>query len=233
MSVPAPKTSSSNMPSNLKQDVLLQLRAKLEAGLQEMGLQVTAEQRQKLLDYVALIYKWNQVHNLTAVREPMDMVTLHILDSLSVLPHIDCKRLLDVGAGAGLPSIPLAICLPELQVTAIDAVQKKVSFMRQAKAQLGLTNFNVIHGRIEEQEVPSKDMPEKFDVITSRAFSEIGLFVKLTKHLLADGGQWLAMKGVIPQQEFDKSGIQPAEVKVLKVAGLDAERHLIVLKQIS
>ena len=233
MSVPAPKTSSSNMPSNLKQDVLLQLRAKLEAGLQEMGLQVTAEQRQKLLDYVALIYKWNQVHNLTAVREPMDMVTLHILDSLSVLPHIDCKRLLDVGAGAGLPSIPLAICLPELQVTAIDAVQKKVSFMRQAKAQLGLTNFNVIHGRIEEQEVPSKDMSEKFDVITSRAFSEIGLFVKLTKHLLADGGKWLAMKGVIPQQEFDKSGIQPAEVKVLKVAGLDAERHLIVLKQIS
>ena len=233
MSAPAPKTSSSNMPSNLKQDVLLQLRVKLETGLQEMGLQVTAEQQQKLLDFVALIYKWNQVHNLTAVREPMDMVTLHILDSLSVLPHIDCKRLLDVGAGAGLPSIPLAICLPGLQVTAIDAVQKKVSFMRQAKAQLGLTNFNVIHGRIEEQEVPSKDMPEKFDVITSRAFSEIGLFVKLTKHLLADGGKWLAMKGVIPQQEFDKSGIQPADIKVLKVAGLDAERHLIVLKQVS
>ena len=237
MSAPAPKTSSSNMPSNLKQDVLVQLRDKLEAGLQEMGLQVTAEQQQKLLDYVALIYKWNQVHNLTAVREPLEMVTLHILDSLSILPyirlpHIDCKRLLDVGAGAGLPSIPLAICLPCLQVTAIDAVQKKVSFMRQVKAQLGLTNFNVIHGRIEEQEVPSKDMPEKFDVITSRAFSEIGLFVKLTKHLLADSGNWLAMKGVVPQQEFDKSGIQPTEIKVLKVAGLDAERHLIVLKQV-
>lgn len=221
------------MPANLKQEVVAQLRIKLEAGLQEMGLQIAMEPQQKLLDYVALIYKWNQVHNLTAVREPLDMVTLHILDSLSVLPHIDCKRLLDVGAGAGLPSIPLAICLPGLQVTAIDAVQKKVSFMRQAKAQLGLTNFNVIHGRIEEQEVPSKDMPEKFDVITSRAFSEIGLFVKLTKHLLADGGKWLAMKGVIPQQEFDKSGIQPADIKVLKVAGLDAERHLIVLKQVS
>lgn len=221
------------MPANLKQEVVAQLRIKLEAGLQEMGLQIAMEPQQKLLDYVALIYKWNQVHNLTAVREPLDMVTLHILDSLSVLPHIDCKRLLDVGAGAGLPSIPLAICLPGLQVTAIDAVQKKVSFMRQAKAQLGLTNFNVIHGRIEEQEVPSKDMPEKFDVITSRAFSEIGLFVKLTKHLLAEGGKWLAMKGVIPQQEFDKSGIQPADIKVLKVAGLDAERHLIVLKQVS
>ena len=230
MSAPASKTSPS-MPANLKQDALLQLRAKLEAGLQQMDLQITAEQQQKLLDYVALIYKWNQVHNLTAVREPLEMVTLHILDSLSVLTHIDCKRLLDVGAGAGLPSIPLAICLPELQVTAIDAVQKKVSFMRQAKAQLGLTNFNVIHGRIEEQEVPSKDMPEKFDVITSRAFSEIGLFVKLTKHLLAEGGKWLAMKGTIPQHEFEKSGIQPDEIKVLKVAGLDAERHLIVLKQ--
>lgn len=230
MSAPAPKTSS-NMPANLKSEVLQQLRAKLETGLQEMGLQISVEKQQKLLDYVALIYKWNQVHNLTAVREPLEMVTLHILDSLSVLPYIDCKRLLDVGAGAGLPSIPLAICLPELQVTAIDAVQKKVSFMRQAKAQLGLTNFSVIHGRIEEQEVPSKDMPEKFDVITSRAFSEIGLFVKLTKHLLAEGGKWLAMKGTIPQHEFDKSGLQPTEIKVLKVAGLDAERHLIVLKQ--
>ena len=139
-------------------------------------------------------------------------------------------RDVDVGAGAGLPGIPLAICLPELQVTAIDAVQKKVSFMRQAKAELGLRNFNAIHGRIEDQKVPSREMPEKFEVITSRAFSEIGLFVKLTKHLLAEGGKWLAMKGVIPQHEFEKSGIQPAEIKVLKVAGLDAERHLIVLK---
>jgi len=219
-----------SMPANLKQDALAQLHAKLETGLQEMGLQLAVEQQQKLLDYVALIYKWNQVHNLTAVREPLEMITLHILDSLSILPHIDCKRLLDVGAGAGLPSIPLAICLPDLQVTAIDAVQKKVIFMRQAKAQLGLANFSVIHGRIEEQEVPSKEMPEKFDVITSRAFSEIGLFVKLTKHLLADGGRWLAMKGAVPQHEFDKSGLQPVDIKVLKVAGLDAERHLIVLE---
>ena len=218
------------MPSNLKQEARAELEAKLEAGLQEMGLQITAVQQQKLLEYVALIYKWNQVHNLTAVRQPLDMITLHILDSLSILPYIDCKYLLDVGAGAGLPSIPLAICLPDLHVTAIDAVQKKVSFMRQVKAQLRLGNFNVIHGRIEDQEVPSKDMPKKFEIITSRAFSEIGLFVKLTKHLLADGGKWLAMKGTVPQHEFDKSGIQPVEVKVLKVAGLDAERHLIILK---
>jgi len=222
---------TANMPSNLKQEARAQLQAKLEAGLREMGLQIMPEQQQKLLDYVALIYKWNQVHNLTAVREPLDMITLHILDSLSVLPYIECKRLLDVGAGAGLPSIPLAICLPELQVTAIDAVQKKVSFMRQVKAQLGLANFTVIHGRIEEQEVSGKDIAEKFDAIISRAFSEIGLFVKLTRHLLADGGVWLAMKGTIPQHEFEKSNITPSEIKVLKVAGLDAERHLIVVRQ--
>jgi 16S rRNA (guanine527-N7)-methyltransferase len=231
---------TANMPSNLKADERAQLQTKLAAGLHEMGLNLSAEQQQKLLDYVALIYKWNQVHNLTAVREPLEMVTLHILDSLSVLPYIECKHLLDVGAGAGLPSIPLAICLPELQVTAIDAVLKKVSFMRQVKAQLGLVNFTVIHGRIEDQEVTEQaalgqEIKEKFDVIISRAFSEIGLFVKLTKHLLANNGKWLAMKGIIPQHEFEsamfkKTGITPSEIKVLKVAGLDAERHLVILK---
>lgn len=226
---------NNNMPSNLKVEVRVALQAKLQAGLHEMALNLTAEQQEKLLDYVALIYKWNQVYNLTAVREPMEMITLHILDSLSVLPyvnvpHMQSKHLLDVGAGAGLPSIPLAICLPDLQVTAIDAVLKKVSFMRQVKAQLGLANFSVIHGRIEDQKTGTQSMPEDFEVITSRAFSEIGLFVKLTKHLLAEGGKWLAMKGTIPQQEFAKSGIKPDEVIALKVAGLEAERHLIVLK---
>lgn len=228
---------TANMPSDLKRDVNRQLQVKLEAGLHEMNINLTLEQQKKLLDYVALIYKWNQVHNLTAVREPLDMITLHILDSLSVIPFIECKRLLDVGAGAGLPSIPLAICLPELQVTAIDAVQKKVSFMRQAKAQLGLPNFTVIHGRIEDQEITEhattgQDFKEKFDAIISRAFSEIGLFVKLTKHLLVTDGAWLAMKGTIPQHEFKKSGITPSEIKALKVAGLDAERHLIILKNV-
>ena len=207
------------------------LQAKLEAGLQEMGLHIDAEKQKKLLDYVALINKWNQVHNLTAVREPSDMVTLHLLDSLSVLPYISCKNLLDVGAGAGLPSIPLAICLPELQVTAIDAVQKKVSFMRQVKAQLKLTNFNVVHSRIEDQTVVDLSAGEGFEVIISRAFSEIALLIKLTQHLLAKNGVWLAMKGVIPEREFEKAGIKPAAIKILKVAGLEAERHLIVINQ--
>ena len=220
-----------NMPSNFKADERAALQAKLSAGLAEMGLNLSQEQQKKLIDYVALIYKWNQVHNLTAVREPLEMVTLHILDSLSILPSVDSEHLLDVGAGAGLPSIPLAICLPNLRVMAVDAVQKKVSFMRQVKAELGLTNFTVIHGRIEEQLIPSNDILEKFDTITSRAFSDVGLFVKLTKHLLTDNGRWLAMKGAVPLHEFKKSGINPTEIKVLTVAGLDAERHLLIINK--
>lgn len=221
-----------NMPSNFKAEERASLQAKLSSGLVDMGLVLSLEQQKTLIDYVALIYKWNQVHNLTAVRDPLDMVTLHILDSLSILPCVDSKYLLDVGAGAGLPSIPLAICLPDLQVTAVDAVQKKVSFMRQVKAELGLTNFTVIHGRIEDLAITTTDgILEKFDTITSRAFSEIGLFVKLTKHLLIDSGKWLAMKGVIPEHEFKKSGINPTEIKVLKVAGLDAERHLVIINK--
>ncbi|MGB4812924.1 MAG: 16S rRNA (guanine(527)-N(7))-methyltransferase RsmG [Methylophilaceae bacterium] len=219
-----------DMPSNLNAEARAMLHTKLLAGLAEMSLILSVEKQEKLLNYVALIYKWNQVHNLTAVREPLDMITLHILDSLSIMPYVESKRLLDVGAGAGLPSIPLAICLPELQVTAIDAVQKKVTFMRQVKAELQLANFVVIHGRIEDQVVPSKEIAHKYEIIASRAFSEISLFVKLTKHLLADKGKWLAMKGLIPQQEFEKSGIRPSEIKVLKVAGLEAERHLIIIE---
>ena len=199
----------------------------LKAGLAEMHLQVSAEKQEKLIAYLLLIHKWNMVHNLTAVRDPLEMVTLHLLDSLSVLPHIQTlspKSLLDVGAGAGLPSIPLAICLPDLKVVAIDAVQKKASFMRQAKGELGLENFHVEAGRVEALKATPK-----FDVIISRAFSEIDLFIKLTKHLLANDGVWLAMKGTVPHHEFEKSIVQPTEIKVLKVANLEAERHLVFL----
>lgn len=208
------------------------LESKLEAGLHDMDLQISAEKKARLIAYLLLINKWNKVHNLTAVRDPLEMVTLHLLDSLSVLPYVQAlapKNLLDVGAGAGLPSIPLAICLPELQVTAIDSVQKKASFMRQVKGELGLSNFQVEAGRVE-----TLKEEHKFDVIISRAFSEIGLFVKLTKHLLAENGQWLAMKGLVPNHEFESqdfknTGIQPKKIEVLNVAGLDAERHLIIL----
>lgn len=208
------------------------LKAKLQAGLLEMSLQISDDKQDKLIAYLLLIDKWNKVHNLTAIRDPLAMVTLHLLDSLSVLPHVQAlapKYLLDVGAGAGLPSIPLAICLPDLQVTAIDSVLKKTSFMRQVKGELALTNFQVEYGRVEA--LKTKQL---FDVIVSRAFSKIALFLKLTKHLLAEGGQWLAMKGVVPEHEFENQdfknmAIKPSRIEVLKVAGLDAERHLVYL----
>lgn len=214
------------------------LQTKLEAGLAEMRLQISAEKQAKLIAYLLLIYKWNKVHNLTAVRDPLEMVTLHLLDSLSVLPYIqelDVKRLLDVGAGAGLPSIPLAICLPELQVTAIDAVQKKASFMRQAKGELGLSNFHVETGRVEALKKEPLNNEPRFDVIISRAFSEIALFIQLTKHLLAENGHWLAMKGVPPQLELanldsTKLDVQVTKIIPLQVAGLQAERHLVFLQ---
>lgn len=202
----------------------MSLRTTLDQGLLELGLALPEEKRQQLLDYVALLNKWNKVHNLTAVRDPEEMVTLHLLDSLALLPHVQAKRLLDVGSGAGLPGIPLAICLPALHVTVMDSNQKKASFMRQAKAELGLDNLEVVCGRVEDYQ------PEApFDVITSRAFSELALFVKLTRHLGTEGGQWLAMKGVYPQEELDKLDLVPSQVLPLKVPGLQAQRHLVFL----
>lgn len=200
------------------------LKAKLQLGLQEMGLQIAEPAQQKLLDYLALVHKWNKVHNLTAVRDPADMVTLHLLDSLAVLPYIKARRLLDVGSGAGLPGIPLAICLPQLQVTVLDSIEKKASFMRQAKAELGLANLEVVSGRVEQYQPAAL-----YDVIISRAFSDLQLFTKLTQHLGAPSGQWLAMKGVQPDDELAQITIQPSRIVPLKVAGLEAQRHLVFL----
>ena len=205
--------------------------ALLASGIAEMRLDVSIDAQQKLLTYLNLLQKWNKVYNLTAVRDPLEMVTLHLLDSLSVLPYINANNLLDVGSGGGLPGIVLAICKPTLQVTTIDTVQKKAIFMRQVKGELGLSNLTVVHARVESY----KPM-EKFDAIISRAFSEIALFIKLTQHLLAENGKWLAMKGQMPHKELEDLGIKLSKVIKtkniipLKVAGLDAERHLLVLE---
>lgn len=199
-------------------------QAKLLAqGIASMGLPVSAEAQEKLLDYLSLLHKWNKVYNLTAVRDPLEMVTLHLLDSLSVLPHVNSNNILDVGSGGGLPGIVLALCKPELQVTTIDTVQKKVIFMRQVKGELDLDNLTPVHARVENFQ-PS----EPFEIVISRAFSEINLFVQLTKHLIARNGQWLAMKGVMPIDELAVLPVQPSKIIPLEVAGLDAERHLIV-----
>ena len=197
--------------------------ALLAQGIASMGLAVSDDAQQKLLAYLALLQKWNKVYNLTAVRDPLEMVTLHLLDSLSVLPFVNSKNILDVGSGGGLPGIVLEICKPELQVTTIDTVQKKVIFMRQVKGELGLENLTPVHARVENFK---PDVP--FEIVISRAFSEIALFVQLTKHLIAENGQWFAMKGIMPADELEGLPLTPVQVIALKVAGLDAERHLLV-----
>ena len=203
-------------------------QAILEQGIKDAKLDISAQTQPRLLDYLALMQKWNKVHNLTAVRDADEMVILHLLDSLVVLPFIDAKHLLDVGSGAGLPGIPLAICLPDLQVTVIDSNSKKVSFMRQAKAELGIINLEVLGGRVEE--IAST---RKFEIIISRAFSDLSLFISLTHHLLDAQGKWLAMKGVYPEVELAelaaKTGVTASKVEVLNVPGLDAQRHLAFL----
>jgi len=202
------------------------LAEKLALGVAEMGLPVSKEQQAQLLQYQALLERWNKVYNLTAVRNPAEMVTLHLLDSLSVLPYIKGGQLLDVGSGGGLPGIVLAICLPALQVTTIDTVQKKAIFMRQVKGELGLDNLNVVHSRVERYE-PA----QQFDAIISRAFAEIDVFMALTQHLLKDGGCWYAMKGVSPAEELDGLGVKQREVHALSVSGLAAERHLAIIEK--
>lgn len=203
----------------------MSLEKKLADGIASLGLDIDASTQQKLLAYLALLQKWNKVYNLTAVRDPEEMVTLHLLDSLTVFPHVKSGRLLDVGSGAGLPGIVLALTRPDLSVTTLDSVGKKASFMRQAKAELGITNLEVIGGRVEAYK------PEfKFDTIISRAFSEIADFIRLTRHLLKEDGGWLAMKGVYPQEELARLKDVTHQVVELNVPGLDARRHLVFLR---
>lgn len=202
----------------------------LKAGIAALGLGLPEGAEAKLLAYLALLDKWNRVYNLTAVRDPARMVSHHLLDSLAVVPYFEGASVLDVGSGGGLPGIPLAIARPELQVTLIDSIAKKTAFLLQAKAELGLANLSVVTSRVEDFRPASG-----FDVVTSRAFSDLKEFVVLTRHLLAPGGHWLAMKGLYPNEEL---AVLPADVKVsadhaLVVPGLEASRHLIVLERVA
>ena len=197
----------------------------LAAGLATLGLDLPLAAQQKLLAFRDLLLKWNKIYNLTALRDPAQAISHHLLDSLVILPHVGAGNLLDVGSGGGLPGIPLAIIRPELAVTLVDTVQKKATFLQQAAIELGLKNVAVHHARVEE-------MSGEYVQITSRAFAELALFVNLTRHLLAPGGRWLAMKGVRPDAELNAL---PADIVVeavipLTVPGLSAERHLIILK---
>ncbi|ALL63565.1 16S rRNA m(7)G-527 methyltransferase [Paraburkholderia caribensis MBA4] len=203
----------------------------LEEGLRELDINLSAEQKGKLLDYVALLAKWNAVYNLTAIRDPRQMLIQHILDSLSIVPHLATlgpATLLDVGSGGGLPGIVLAIVFPEWSITVNDIVQKKSAFQSQAKAELGLGNLSVVTGRVENLR-PGTEVPGKFDAIVSRAFAELADFVTLARHLVADDGAIWAMKGVRPDGEIERlpGGAHVKQVIRLKVPALDAERHLI------
>ncbi|MFC5429198.1 16S rRNA (guanine(527)-N(7))-methyltransferase RsmG [Paraburkholderia denitrificans] len=203
----------------------------LEEGAQALGVELSDRQRAQLLDYVALLAKWNAVYNLTAIRDPRQMMIQHILDSLSILPHLpvrDGLAVLDVGSGGGLPGIVLAIARPNWQVTLNDIVHKKSAFQSQAKAELGLANLSVVTGRVESLR-PGGEIPKKFDLIVSRAFAELVDFVTLARHLVADGGAIWAMKGVRPEGEIERlpDGAQVLQTIRLAVPMLDAERHLI------
>lgn len=206
---------------------MMDLASKLAAGVEVLGLQamVTPEMQEKCLAYMALMQKWNKVYNLTAVRDSEEMLVLHVLDSLSVLPFVEAGNVLDVGSGGGLPGLIIAITRPEVEVTTIDTVQKKAIFMRQVKAELGLSNAQVVHGRVEAYAPPTR-----FSQVISRAFSDIALFKQLTAHLIAPRGRWLAMKGVVPSDELAQAKVIPKEVIRLHVPYLQAERHLIVFE---
>lgn len=201
---------------------------RLSAGMAAMDLNLDAPVQQRLIAYLDLLAKWNKTYNLTAIHDPERMLTHHLLDSLAVLPHVSAERLLDVGSGAGLPGIPLALARPGMHVTMLDASNKKASFMQQAIIELGLKNAEALHTRVEDLK---PELP--FDQIVSRAFSDLSEFVRLTGHLLAPGGEWLAMKGLYPNEELAQ--LKGARLKAdhrLRVPELDAERHLIVLEAV-
>lgn len=197
----------------------------LARGLAALGLDLPPSAQEKLLAFAALLGKWNRVYNLTALRDAEQVISHHLLDSLAVLPHLGkAKRLADIGSGGGLPGIPLAIARPQLPVALVESNQKKSAFEQQAKIELGLANVSVHCERAEAWQPE-----EKCDVVISRAFSDLAEFVKLTGHLLAEGGVLLAMKGVHPYEEIAQlpAGWRIAGVTPLQVPGVEGARHLV------
>ncbi|MCH8542213.1 MAG: 16S rRNA (guanine(527)-N(7))-methyltransferase RsmG [Alcanivorax sp.] len=210
------------------------LADRLASGIAELGLgdTVDAAQQQLLLRYVALLHKWNKAFNLTAVRDPQEMVTRHILDALSVLPHLAPLATLDVGTGAGVPGIPLAIVRPDIPFTLLDSNGKKTRFVRQAALELGLTNVEVVQARVEQYR---KASPQ----VISRAFASLPDMLRLLGHLLAEGGRLLAMKAVAADDEVAALAQLPAglsgpqwqvDIHRLVVPGLDGTRQLVMIQ---
>ena len=203
-------------------------RQKLQSGLKEMGLDLSGGQQNKLLAYVEMLKKWNKTYNLTALRDESQIISHHLLDSLTLPPYLEgAQTMLDVGSGGGQPGIPAAVCRPDLQITLLDANTKKTSFLQQAAIELELKNVRVVSGRVEAVQ------GLRADVITSRAFAELADFVNWTAHLIQNGGCWAAMKGVYPAAEIDRlpDSVCVERVDKIRVPQLNAERHMVILRK--
>lgn len=204
----------------------------LRNGLQALGLELSAEQQSQLLRYMALLAQWNKVYNLTAVRDPADMLTHHVLDSLAVIAPLQRHtqgqgvQVLDVGSGGGLPGVVIAICCPEVQVTCVDAVAKKTAFIQQVAGALGLSNLQAQHKRVETIHTP-------YQLIISRAFASLPDFTTWSAAALAEDGVWLAMKGKHPLDEMVAlpPSVEVFHVEPLQVPGLDADRCLVWMRK--
>lgn len=213
------------------------LKTTLTSGAAELGLELSDAQIGQLLDYLALIGKWNKVYNLTAVRDPAEMLTHHLLDSLAVVRPLRQQlagrqpadgqgfRLLDVGSGAGLPGVVIAICCPDIAVSCVDTVAKKATFIQQAALTLKLPNLKGLHARVE-------NLDDHYDVVSSRAFASLADFTNWSREALAPAGMWMAMKGKHPAEELAAlpAGVEVFHVEQLSVPGLDAERCLVWLR---
>ena len=204
------------------------LQARLEQGIAALGLSLPTDAVARLLDYQALLERWNGAYNLTAVRDPAEMVTRHLLDSLAILPFVQGHRLADLGTGPGLPGIPLAIAAPGREILLVDSNGKKVRFLREAIRTLKLEGVRAVQSRVEEVE-------GQFDCITARAFASLADMLGWGGHLLAPGGVWLAMKGKAPDDELPgvPAGFTVRGIHALAVPGLAAERSLVVLGRAS
>jgi len=204
--------------------VRVALQARLEQGIAALGLHVSAEAVSRLLDYQALLERWNAAYNLTAVRDPAEMITRHLLDSLAILPYVQGDTLADLGTGPGLPGIPLAIVAPGRDILLVDSNGKKVRFLREAIRALKLEGVRAVQSRVE-------DVQGQFDCITARAFASLADMLGWGGHLLAPGGIWLAMKGKRPDDELPgvPAGFEVRAFHELAVPGLQAERSLLVL----
>ncbi|MEY3807237.1 MAG: hypothetical protein RI893_213 [Pseudomonadota bacterium] len=193
----------------------------LVSGITALNLTVTDEQLEQLLAFIKLIEKWNKAYNLTAIRNREEMVKLHILDSLAILPHLEGKRIIDIGTGAGLPGIPLAICLPDISFTLLDSNAKKTRFVQQVVLELKLKNVDIFHSRVENHQPK-----QGYDAVLVRAFASLSEIIKLTSHLLVKGGVLLAMKGQNLEQELAEITAKSAVISV-SVPGTDVERCLV------